>query len=64
MMMQVLEPDAPVSIGTLYNLDYGSDVAIARLQDESPDLWIVDQFSGDAPVHRRRWQPRASIVVA
>ena len=39
-MMQVLEPAAPVSIGTLYILDDGSDVAIVRLQDESPDLWI------------------------
>jgi hypothetical protein len=36
--MQVLEPDGPVSIGTLYLLDDGSDVAIVRLQGESPDL--------------------------
>ena len=32
MMMQVLEPEAPVSIGTLYILDDGGDVAIVRLQ--------------------------------
>ena len=69
LVMQVLEPDAPVSIGTLYILDDGSDVAIVRLQGESPDLWIVDRFSGDGGSHRcalarRRWQPRASIVVA
>jgi len=31
----------------LYILDDGSDVAIVRLQGESPDLWIVDRFSGD-----------------
>jgi hypothetical protein len=60
MMMQVLEPDAPVSIGTLYILDDGGDVAIVRLQGESPDLWIVDRFSGDGGLHRcalarRRW---------
>src|SRR5882757_8012521 len=52
MMMQVLEPDAPVSIGTLYILDDGSDVAIVRLQGESPDLWIVDRFSGDGGFNR------------
>ena len=68
MMMQVLEPDAPVSIGTLYILDDGSDVAIVRLQGESPDLWIVDRFSGDGGFHRcalarRRWRPRAAITV-
>jgi hypothetical protein len=40
-----------VSIGALYILDDGSDVAIVRLQGESPDLWIVDRFSGDG-VHR------------
>jgi hypothetical protein len=38
--MQVLEPAAKVSIGTLYILDDGSDVAIVRPQGESPDLWI------------------------
>ena len=68
MMMQVLEPDAPVSIGTLYILDDGSDVAIVRLQGESPDLWIVDRFSGDdssrrCALARRRWRPRAAITV-
>jgi hypothetical protein len=46
LIMQVLEQDAPVSIGTLYILDDGSDVASVRLQGESPDLWIVDRFSG------------------
>jgi hypothetical protein len=40
LMMQVLELDAQVSIGTLYILDDGSDVAIVRLQGESPDLWM------------------------
>ena len=29
-----------MSIGTLYILDDGSDVAIVRPQGESPDLWI------------------------
>jgi hypothetical protein len=38
LVMQVLEPDGPVSIGTLYLRDDGSDVAIVRLQGESPDL--------------------------
>jgi len=66
--MQVLEPGAPVSIGTLYILDDGSDVAIVRLKGESPDLWIVDRFSGDGGSHRRaldrrQWRPRASIAV-
>jgi hypothetical protein len=47
MMMQVLKPDAPVSIGTLYILDDGSDVAIVRPQGESPELRIVvDAFRG------------------
>jgi hypothetical protein len=68
MMMQVLEPDAPVSIGTLYILDDGSDVAIVRLQGESPDLWIVDRFSGDGgsrrcALARRRWHLRAAITI-
>ena len=68
LVMQVLEPGAPVSIGTLYILDDGSDVAIVRLKGESPDLWIVDRFSGDGGSHRcalarRQWRPRASIAV-
>jgi hypothetical protein len=68
LVMQVLEPAAKVSIGTLYILDDGSDVAIVRLQGESPDLWIVDRFSGDGGSHRcalarRRWLPRAAITV-
>ena len=68
LVMQVLDRDAPVSIGSLYILDDGSDVAIVRLQGESPDLWIVDRFSGDGGSHRcalarRRWQPRAAITV-
>jgi hypothetical protein len=50
--MQVLGPDASVLIGTLYILDDGSDVAIVRLQGESPDLWIVDRYSGDGSSHR------------
>jgi hypothetical protein len=37
LVMQVLEPAAQVSIGTLYILDDGSDAAIVRLQGESPD---------------------------
>jgi hypothetical protein len=54
--------------GELYILDDGSDVAVVRLQDESPDLWIVDRFSGDGGSHRcalarRRWPPRAAITV-
>jgi hypothetical protein len=44
LVMQVLEPAAQVSIGTLYIFDDGSDVAIVRLQGESPDLWVVDRF--------------------
>jgi hypothetical protein len=68
LIMQVLEPDPLVSIGTLYILDDGSDVAIVRLQDESPDLWIVDRFSGDGgsrrcALARRRWHPRAALTV-
>ena len=68
LVMHVLEPAAQVSIGTLYILDDGSDVAIVRLQGESPDLWIVDGFSGDGGLHRcalarRRWHPRAAITV-
>ena len=66
--MQVLGPAAQVSIGTLYILHDGSDVAIVRMQDESPDLWIVDRFSGDGgcrrcALARRRWHPRAAITV-
>jgi hypothetical protein len=62
-------PDAQVSIGTLYILDGGEDVAIVRMIGESPDLWVVDHFTPAGPVHRRtlyrrRWLPRASIVVA
>jgi hypothetical protein len=68
LVMQVLEPAAPLSIGTLYILDDGSDVAIVRLQGESPDLWIVDRFSGDGgcrrcALARRRWHPRAAITI-
>jgi hypothetical protein len=68
LIMQVLEPDAQVSIGTLYILDDGDDVAVVRMQGQSADLWVVDQFTEAGDVHRRtlyrrRWQPRASIVV-
>jgi hypothetical protein len=68
LIMQVLEPAASISTGTLYILDDGSDVAIVRLQGESPDLWIVDRFSGDGGSHRcalarSRWHPRAAITV-
>ena len=68
LVMQVLKPAARVSIGTLYILDDDSDVAIVRLQGESPDLWIVDRFSGDGGCRRfilarRRWHPRAAITV-
>jgi hypothetical protein len=68
LVMQVLGPAEPVSIGTLYILDDASNVAIVQLQGESPDLWIVDRFSGDGGSHRcalarRRWHPRASIAV-
>ena len=67
-VMQVLDPAAQVSRGGLYILDDGSDVAIVRLQGESPDLWIVDRFSGDGgsrrcALGRRRWHPRAAITV-
>ena len=48
-VMQVREPDAQVSIGTLYILDDDSDVAIVRLQGESPDLLIVESVL-------RRWR--------
>jgi hypothetical protein len=67
--MQVLNPaETAVSIGTLYILDDDSDVAIVRLQGESPDPWIVDRFSGDGGSHRCalvrwRWHPRAAITV-
>jgi hypothetical protein len=37
-------------------LDDGSDIAIVRLQGESPDLWIVNRFSGDGG--SRRCHPR------
>jgi hypothetical protein len=68
-VLRVLGPTAPVVIGCLYILDDGDDVAVVRMQGESPDLWVVDEFSGDAPcrrrsLSRRRWRPRASIVVA
>ena len=68
LVMQVLERGAPLSIGGLYILDDGSDVAIVRLQGESPDLWIVDRFSGEGGGHRRalarrRWRPRAAITI-
>jgi hypothetical protein len=68
LVMQVLEPAAQVSIGTLYILDDGSDVAIVRLEGQSSDLWIVDRFSGDGgsrrcALARRRWHPRAAITV-
>jgi len=68
LVMQVLEPGASISTGTLYILDDGSDIAIVRLQDESPDLWIVDRFGEDGGCRRcilarRRWHPRAAITV-
>jgi hypothetical protein len=68
LVMQALGPDASVVIGTLYILDDGSDVAIVRLQGESPDLWIVDRFSGDGgsrrcALARRRWLPRAALTI-
>jgi hypothetical protein len=68
LVMQILEPAAPVSIGPLYILDDGADCAIVRMQGESADLWIVDRFGGDGSVHRcalarRRWRPRAAITV-
>jgi hypothetical protein len=68
LVMQVPEPAAQVSIGTLYILDDGSNVAVVRLQGKSPDLWIVDRFSGDGgsrrcALARRRWHPRAAITV-
>jgi hypothetical protein len=52
LVMHVLELAAQVSIGTLYILDDCSDVAIERLQGESPDLWIVDRFSGNGGSRR------------
>jgi len=66
--MRVMDEADPVEPGGLYILDDGSDAAIVRLQALSADLWIVDQFAGDGSVHRctlarRRWLPRASIVV-
>jgi hypothetical protein len=66
--MQVLEPAAQVSIGTLYILDDGNDVAIVRLQGEPPDLWIVNRLSCDGGMRRcamarRRWLPRAVLTV-
>jgi hypothetical protein len=68
LVMQVLERGAPLSIGGLYILDDGSDVAIVRLQGESPDLWIVDRFLDDGDCRRcalarRRWQPRALLMI-
>jgi hypothetical protein len=68
LIMQVLEPAAPISTGMLYILDDGSDVAIVRLQGQSPDLWIVDRFSSDGgsrrcALARRQWHPRAAITV-
>jgi hypothetical protein len=68
LIMHVLEPDAPVSIGTLYILDDGNAAAIVRMQGESADLWVVEEFTGDGAVrrralYRRRWQPRASIAI-
>jgi hypothetical protein len=68
LLLQILGAADPPSTGTLYILDDGSDVAVVRLQAESPDLWIVDRFSDDGAVHRcalarRRWHPRAAIAV-
>jgi hypothetical protein len=40
LVMQILGPADLVSTGTLYILDDGSDVAIVRLQGESPDLGL------------------------
>ena len=66
--MLVLGPDAPASTGQLYILDDGSDVAIVRMQDHSPDLLIVDQFTDAGTIRRRalgrrRWQMRALLMV-
>jgi len=38
------------------------------MKGESPDLWVVDRFSGDGGSHRcalarRRWHLRAAIAV-
>jgi hypothetical protein len=68
-VLRVVAPPDPIVIGCLYILNDGDDVAIVRIQGASPDLWVVDEFSGSAPcqrraLSRRRWQPRAFIVVA
>jgi hypothetical protein len=69
LIMQVLDPAAAaVSVDGLYILDDGGDVAIVRLQGESPDLWIVDRLSRKGgsrrcALARRRWHPRAALTV-
>jgi hypothetical protein len=76
-VVRVLGPTDAVVIGTIYLLvdsEAGEDVApevsgsIARMQGESPDFWLVDEFVPNAPcrrrsLSRRRWQPRASIDI-
>ena len=68
LVMQVLEPDAEVFGGLLYILDDGSDVAVVRILGESADMLIVDQFTDTGTIRRRtlgrrRWQPRALLMV-
>ena len=68
LVMQVLEPDAEVFGGLLYILDDGSDVAVVRMLGESADMLIVDQFTDTGTIRRRalgrrRWQPRALLMV-
>jgi len=52
-VLRVPGPTDPVVIGCLYMLDDGDDVAVVRMQGESPDLWVVDEFSENAPCRRR-----------
>ena len=69
LLVQVLDPDAEVFDGLLYILDDGSDVAVVRMRGESADLWMVEEFrnGSTAPrrraLARRRWQPRALLMV-
>ena len=68
LVMQVLEPDAEVFGGLLYILDDGSDVAVVRMLVASADMLIVDQFTDTGTIRRRalgrrRWQPRALLMV-
>ena len=66
--LRVMASTDPVTVGGIYILDNGPDVAIVRMLGISPDEWHVEQFGADMPTRthslpRWEWFARASITV-